>query len=417
MDEDIIVCEILSRLPVKSLMWFKSVCKHWCCLIKQDPHFIDLHFSRSKTRQCLFIVQLQQSIVAGGAGGDIVCRGRQAQFLAAQLSPGERGQGTVTSTILSMSKTNLFSYSSIVGIVNGLICFADHNEHAVCVYNISTRDQITPWIKSALLTEEKLIVEFGGSCVYKFGFDPVGKDYKVIGKWKIGDDFEIWGVLTVGQDTWRKIDEVPPCYIGPSAPSVCVNGFIYWFPNRYTGDDGFIVAFEIGCEKFRTIRIPNFILRPRSDYDGDEINVRLLQVNGSVAILRRMSDCDIKLWIYGNIDKESSKAITIDTGDKNWTENTITLPVVCWDRNRFLYFDTVSGTDQIIFEIHQKNSDALPDSLYFYSYELKSKNFKEIKISGIPSSVPVRDTKAKLCRSFSESLYSFSAAEKKQCVF
>ncbi|KAI3843902.1 hypothetical protein MKX03_001752, partial [Papaver bracteatum] len=60
------------------------------------------------------------------------------------------------------------------------------------------------------------------------------------------------------------------------------------------------------------------------------------------------------------------------------------------------------------------NSDALPDSVYLYSYELKSKNSKTIKINGIPSSVPIGDTKTKLCRSFSESLYSFSAAEKKQ---
>ncbi|KAI3934964.1 hypothetical protein MKW92_048502 [Papaver armeniacum] len=415
MDEDIIVCEILSRLPVKSLMRFKSVCKHWCYLIKRDPYFIDLHFSRSKSHQCLFIVQLQQSI--GEVGGDIICRGRQAQFVAAQLSPGKRGRGTVTSIIHTMSKTDVFSYNTIVGIINGLICFVDHNKHAVCIYNISTRDQITPWIKSTLSMEEKLIGVVSRSCVYKFGFDPVSKDYKVIGKWKILDEFEIWGVLTVGENTWRKIDEAPPCYIGPSAPSVYVNGFIYWFPNRYTGSDGFIVAFEVGCEKFRTIQVPTFILRQRSDYDGDKVNVRLLEVNGSVAILRRMTVCDIKLWIYGHIDKESSKATAINSGDKNWTENKITLPAVCWDRNRFLCCDPISWTDQIIFEIHQKNSDALPDSVYLYSYELKSNNFKPIKISGIPSSVPIDDTKTKLCRSFSESLYSFSAAEKKQGIF
>ncbi|XP_026383303.1 putative F-box protein At5g42430 [Papaver somniferum] len=168
--------------------------------------------------------------------------------------------------------------------------------------------------------EEKLIGVVSGSCVYKFGFDPVGKDYKVIDKWKILDEFEIWGVLTVGENTWRKIDEAPPCSIGPSAPSVYVNGFIYWVPNRYTGGDGFIVAFEVGCEKFRALQVPTFIIRQRSDYDGDKVNVCLLEVNGSVAILRRMTVSDIKLWIYGHIDKESSKATAINSGDKNWTE-------------------------------------------------------------------------------------------------
>ncbi|KAI3836760.1 hypothetical protein MKX03_002212 [Papaver bracteatum] len=46
---DDLVVEIRSRLPVKSLMQFKSVCKHWLFLIKQDTHLIDLHSSRSKS--------------------------------------------------------------------------------------------------------------------------------------------------------------------------------------------------------------------------------------------------------------------------------------------------------------------------------------------------------------------------------
>ncbi|KAI3951233.1 hypothetical protein MKW92_050425, partial [Papaver armeniacum] len=45
--DEMVLCDILSRLPVKSLMRFKCVSKSWCSLIK-DPYFIDLHFSRSK---------------------------------------------------------------------------------------------------------------------------------------------------------------------------------------------------------------------------------------------------------------------------------------------------------------------------------------------------------------------------------
>ncbi|KAI3956746.1 hypothetical protein MKW92_027012, partial [Papaver armeniacum] len=51
-DHELVVCEILSRLPAKSLMRFKCVCKSWQSLIQRDGHFIDLHFSRSRTRSC-----------------------------------------------------------------------------------------------------------------------------------------------------------------------------------------------------------------------------------------------------------------------------------------------------------------------------------------------------------------------------
>ncbi|KAI3978341.1 hypothetical protein MKX01_013139 [Papaver californicum] len=46
---EFITLEILSRLPVKSLMRFKCVCKRWQSIIHKDQFFIDLHLSRSIT--------------------------------------------------------------------------------------------------------------------------------------------------------------------------------------------------------------------------------------------------------------------------------------------------------------------------------------------------------------------------------
>ncbi|KAI3836329.1 hypothetical protein MKX03_020817, partial [Papaver bracteatum] len=52
-----ILLEVLSRLPVKSLMLCKCVSKHWKFTISQDQDFIDLHFAQSKQRcSDLFIV-------------------------------------------------------------------------------------------------------------------------------------------------------------------------------------------------------------------------------------------------------------------------------------------------------------------------------------------------------------------------
>ncbi|KAI3861706.1 hypothetical protein MKW92_011713, partial [Papaver armeniacum] len=41
------LCEILVRLPVKSLLQVKRVCKHWRSVVR-DPYFVGLHYTRSK---------------------------------------------------------------------------------------------------------------------------------------------------------------------------------------------------------------------------------------------------------------------------------------------------------------------------------------------------------------------------------
>lgn len=60
-------------------------------------------------------------------------------------------------------------------------------------------------------------------------------------------------------------------------------------------------------------------------------------------------------------------------------------------------------------ETHIRSSDRRSKAVWVYSSDLTKKVFKEIKISGIPLSVPVRFD-ARLCTSSRESLVSLSEA-------
>ncbi|KAI3991057.1 hypothetical protein MKX01_017217 [Papaver californicum] len=179
--------------------------------------------------------------------------------------------------------------------------------------------------------------------------------------------------------------------------------------------------FDVGSEKFRTIQISKF---RSGNSPSDPIpfldSCHLLEVNGCVAILRRIIADTANLWVYDDSDKESTyKGTSMDSTDKNWIKNcwnlatmnnnnTITLPVP-WVEGRDFYFHTASGADQIILETHLWSSDGCSKAESIYSYDLKKKFFEEIKISGIPLSVPVCfDTR--LCTSFCESLMSLSEA-------
>lgn len=52
--EDVII-EVLSRLPVKCLLRFRCVCKHWCAIFK-NPSFISKHIKNTDDNGRLIVV-------------------------------------------------------------------------------------------------------------------------------------------------------------------------------------------------------------------------------------------------------------------------------------------------------------------------------------------------------------------------
>ncbi|KAI3964219.1 hypothetical protein MKW92_011253 [Papaver armeniacum] len=214
--DDVVVCQILSRLPVISLMRFKCVCKRWKSIIEEDSHFINLHLGHSEKRPSLFIL-LQKN-------AEFIKRYHES-FLSADLHFTGRA-----ANIHTVSKPLSFSYRKVLGPIAGLICFVD--VFAVRVYNVSTRE-VTPWIISPVFAklekENGMVNAFNPRPICNFGFDQTTKKHKVIFIWCEGkfQKFPVCEVLTVGDNTWREIDELPP-YLHIGATSVSANGSIYW---------------------------------------------------------------------------------------------------------------------------------------------------------------------------------------------
>jgi hypothetical protein len=53
---DELIIEILSRLPVKTLMQIKCVCKSWKTLVSDDPSFVKLHLKQSPRNTHLLLL-------------------------------------------------------------------------------------------------------------------------------------------------------------------------------------------------------------------------------------------------------------------------------------------------------------------------------------------------------------------------
>ncbi|KAI3972209.1 hypothetical protein MKX01_011761 [Papaver californicum] len=376
--EDIVAHEILSWLPVKSLVRFKCVCKYWSFLIQEDKTFINLHLERSKSRPCLLISNF--------------IRDKNAyQLMAANLLFGTRQGGAVSAaTFHTIREVDFTDCDLMLKPVNGLIGFFGEGRinPGVCICNFSTRE-VTPWIESKLLRDVRSKDIYASRdcpmATCKLGYDPVTKEHKVVGIWRSSKpSYEVCEVLTVGENEWRQIEEVLPYSLELHGSSVYINGSIYYSTDSLMvskandkNKSKFIVVFDVGREKFRTIRVPSYIF-DQPDYDASFIfyHVILLDLDGRLGLLIKIAKDGYtpKLWLFDD-DKNKKKSTN------SWTGIAIELPgdlVGC-------SFSPVSGTYQIILTSYVETSNGKKSDTRCHLYNWKQKSFDEIQISGIPS--------------------------------
>ncbi|MCL7036260.1 hypothetical protein MKW94_007983 [Papaver nudicaule] len=408
LDCDDILREILSRLPVKSLARFKCVNKLWQFTICQDQGFIELHFTRSK-QSCpdLFIVVPRHDDKL-----DHYDEGDQYKqsFLLANLFESTT-LPTSNRITLRKSEQKPFHYTDILNTVNGLICFVDRTVSSVCILNPSTRER-TPWIASSLHENNKKnssIAESSSS--YFFGFDPATKQHKVVCMWRIRKSVKaICEVLTVGDNTWRRIDEKVP-FVYRVKVSVYSKGFVYW-GDKSVGIPTYINAFDVGCEKFKVIEVPKEIgekcksLPGGNNYYGPADS--LMEVGGHIALLHRWTSNVVKLWICDDDDTSTNGSYS------KWNEVTMELPFE-WGgtgrHGRLAYFHGVAGEDRIIIQSYPYTMHKFLDikEVSLYSYDWRKNASRKAK-SGVVSelvSVSLFSELAyvSLFRSFAESLW------------
>ncbi|OVA07525.1 F-box domain [Macleaya cordata] len=375
---DGIMCDILSRLPVKSLMCCKRVCKHWQYLIQQDQHLINLQLTRSKTHPFLIISIAKDNEINFFSTNDLFEGGAAVHWLRTPWS------------------------KPMLKSVNGLLCVVDMEDDSIRIFNPSTRE-ITPSIKTTIKIdeeeEEKQGVRVQQIPKFGFGCDVYGKEYKVICVWEIHRSTaeylpigveRVCEVLTVGDNTWRRINGVVSPYNIQGNP-VNVNGAIFWMndgPLEWEAPDcNAVVAFDVGTEKFSLITIPNFILgEPQSLLSGRFVD--LLEVDGRIALLhRRTSDGKVNLWINDGFEVTGTAATSgqnVIVYNSNWIEETISMPFD-WDENLNPTFRPIAGTDKIIIKPIEFNADSPRHSVSLYYYDRKKKTSRKVEITGIYS--------------------------------
>uniref|UniRef100_A0A2N9ITQ9 F-box domain-containing protein n=1 Tax=Fagus sylvatica TaxID=28930 RepID=A0A2N9ITQ9_FAGSY len=202
-----IICEILSRLPVESILRCRSVCKEWCRLTR-DPQFINLQLNRVNNQlprvilKSHYKVDLQSLLLLDTEG----CNIRKIPFKKMQLP---------SSPKFRMSDLRLMSSC------DGLLCIAvDYRIHPVIILNPITRD-------SVILPSQKR-------------------------RMYVGSSFEM---ITVGENSWRTLSAPPVPIEENLGAAVYWNGAFHWKieEKNNKGGDKCILGFNISDETFYTI--------------------------------------------------------------------------------------------------------------------------------------------------------------------
>ncbi|KAF5204970.1 F-box domain containing protein [Thalictrum thalictroides] len=333
MPDDILV-DILIRLPTKSLLRFKCVCKSWCSLI-QDQTFIDTHCDHrgheaNKKNTNFRLMELCSS-------GFQFHSVDQRAGISTQIGPSNRLYSSIG-----------FSHPYTPSC-NGLFCFlAWTNDLIVC--NPMTNENVTlprPTFLEGMQSSEKRLVRIG------FGFDVISKKYKVVGctlRHYLHSPPKV-EVLTLGDRSWKIVNG------GIMNPSrvldkvVCLNGVLYWLS---TPGGRVIRSFDLGDEKFGVLSTPPSIRFSKTrHWLGD--------LEGCLCLIDHDNNI-VDLWV-----------LTICSDKQEWDNQRIFLPID--SRPRFYPFPVRKG------EIMMQSTKATICDIYHYDQQ--GQVGKTIKVTGL----------------------------------
>ncbi|CAN8270122.1 unnamed protein product [Cochlearia groenlandica] len=266
---DDVVDHILERLPVKSLIRFKSVSKKWKSTV-ETSYFMKRHLicRQSHDPNVLIINSLTTS--SKSRKGENVTR-----MFTMDPSPELITLPNLCPSNLTISLRNQLVESchySVTGICDGMICH--YNEYN-CIYMVNP---ITRWSRSVPqaryqhLSLEELddqIIwkgEKDGGVFWRLGF---GKDkftdtYKLVwlyNSFELGlEDITTCEVFDFRTNAWRYVTGSPFRVLDNQIP-LYFDGSIHWFTDEHIGETTKILSFDLHTETFHIMLETPFVVQ------------------------------------------------------------------------------------------------------------------------------------------------------------
>lgn len=281
-----VVTEIICRLPVKSLLLFRSVSKSWRSLI-DSPGFIYLHLNNS---------------VDTGSNLSLILR-KDSELYTVDL---DQLNDAVEVTHPLMCYSNRIH---VLGSSNGLLCIANVAED-IALWNPSIRKhKVLPFLP---VEKNNYGSSLLGARVYGFGYDPVHDDQKLV---RISQyiDLDNEGfvskvkVYSLRANELRDSDDMPYVLCYTRKNGTLASGHLHWVVNRKFkfDEDDLIVAFDLTVESFRELPMP--------ECTEQKFQIDVGVLGGCVCMVANYCDVRVDVWVmkeYG-VKESWAKLFTV----------------------------------------------------------------------------------------------------------
>ncbi|KAK9675888.1 hypothetical protein RND81_11G038700 [Saponaria officinalis] len=253
-----LIIEILSRLPVATLLRFKSVCKSWYEIVESSffisKHLENYYYNHRNWRERLLILHEEPW---------------STNFNVCELLIDDQTFDVVASSRIKP----LFYDAYFCGPCDGLYLFWGHYENGYrYLWNPSLNEylRLLKLISNPNLPSDMASINYP---VYGFGFDYNSKDYKVLlidGCAKKGDKYHKFFrndplsvfIYSLKSNSWRYWGDLKNIYhLVKNNAYTFVNGCYHWIGSHekirhfnYT----IIISFDISTESYKEIPLPKF---------------------------------------------------------------------------------------------------------------------------------------------------------------
>ncbi|OVA16495.1 F-box domain [Macleaya cordata] len=255
-----IMLNILSRLPVESVLKCRLVCKTWSSLplLHDNTYFADMHLRRQQQQLQLrrpfqhdyvYHHQHNNSNADTNKLSFVFMGCKKSLYYVEYDENDEQSYRTHRKINLPLPNDKL----SLVGSCNGLICLSVELKtfyDPVYIYNPITREFVH--LPRVIMNNKHESVKIA----HGFGYHPSTHEYKVVRVYYCLDQPPYIGqvqVYTLGSGIgWRNKGEITHV-LRPTAGShaILVNGALHW-----VSMEGYIVAFDLADEEFRCPPMP-----------------------------------------------------------------------------------------------------------------------------------------------------------------
>ncbi|KAF5746137.1 F-box protein [Tripterygium wilfordii] len=355
-----VAVDILSRLPIASILQAKLVCRSWRNLA-QDPLLLRMHFSGTADENPCLVLHSDHPI--------------RNQLRTVQFSADDENIEIVRGIDLPMMPE-----FDVVGSCNGFLCFCDSfYKNSLYVYNpcINSHKELP---ESALYPNQDVILGFG--------FHPMTKEFKVIriiyysrsrpgifARRRFSRQQSEVQILTLGCKSWRSLGQLPYNHLIQPSCQVLFLGKLHWVSEPHRDNRGTrIISFDLAEEQFQIVPTPESSSLDRSGFQlvvlGDCLSAAVWCLDGRLEIWV-MKEYNVKeSWIKDfNIDgsyvpRGLEQDVDISFADSKFYLNSPLIRVLCLLMN-----------GQILLEYKCRA---------LVSYDPIRRTFKDIPHQGLP---------------------------------